>query len=139
MNDSEWQIERVVIVARRLNERALIAAQLQEETGCRVESAADLGEALSLLILRARLIIMDWSGQQVDPEPWSNFRAASRDVPVLILARRLDGAELAKLGIDPANVLFRPITVGDVVRCAREWLGRAAKNDRTDGREQAAH
>ncbi len=128
MNDSEWQIKRVVIVARDLNERALIAAQLQEETPCRVESAADLEDGLALLILRAALIIVDWSDQEIAPDLWSKFRAAARGAPILLLARQLNREELARLGIDPANVLFRPFTVGDVVRRAREWLEETPKH-----------
>lgn len=128
MNDSEWQIKRVVILVRDWNERALVAAQLQEEIPCRVESGTDLEEGLALLILRAALIIVDWSGQEISPELWSRFRAAARGAPILILARQLDREELARLLIDPAHILFRPFTVGDVVRRAREWLEETPKH-----------
>jgi hypothetical protein len=89
--------------------------------------------------LRAALIILDWSDQEIGAELWCKFRAAARGAPILFLARQLDREELARLGIHPANDLFRPFTVGDVVRRAREWLGETPKHDRTNGREQAPH
>jgi hypothetical protein len=139
MNDSEWQIPRVIILARDWNERALIAAQLQEEVLCRVESAGDLEDGLALLILRAALVILDWSDQEISADLWSKFLAAARGAPILILARQLDREELARLLIDPASILFRPFTVGDIVRRACEWLEETPNHGRTNGREQATH
>jgi DNA-binding response OmpR family regulator len=139
MDDSGWQIERVVIIAQNWNERALIAAQLQEESVCRVESAGDLEVGLAQLILRAALIILDWSDQNVTSELWSKFQAAARGAPILVLARRIDHEELEKLGVNSASVLFRPLTVGQVVQRAREALKEARSYDGTDVSEQAAH
>ncbi len=139
MDDSEWQIERVVIIAQDWNERALIAAQLQEESFCRVESAGNLEDGLAHLVLRAGLLILDWSNQKVTSELWSKFQVAARGAPVLVLARKFDREELEKLGVSPAGVLFRPLTVGQVVQRARESLKEARSFDGTDGSEQAAH
>ncbi len=122
MNDLERQHERIILIAQDRNERALVASQLQEELDCQVDGAASVEDAIALLIVRATLIVLDWSDQSISPEIWSGFRAAARGAPILVLARRLASQEFSKFGIDAAHILFRPFTVGDVVRHACELM-----------------
>ncbi len=138
MNALGRHIKRVLIIAQDRNERALIAAQLQQEAPCQVVSAANLEDGLEPLVLRTALVIVDWSNQDITPDRWSTFLGAAGRVPILILARAIDREALAKVGIEAASIVLRPFTVGDVVKRALEKLEEAKNHDGADGREQAA-
>jgi DNA-binding response OmpR family regulator len=118
-------MKRVVLLVADANERALIAAQLQEELSCAVASAADLDDALALLIVRATLVTIDLRG--LDVERWEKLRAVARGAPLLVLASRTDRATVARLGF--GQVMYRPFTVGDVVVRAREMLKEKSQDD----------
>lgn len=122
MNENDR--ERVVIVSGDLTERALIAAQLQQDVGCRVEGVENMRDALAALVLTSALVIVDLSKVAGEFE-LSKFRAAARGVPVLVLASRADGERIKEFESDPARVLFRPFTVGDVVERAGRILAEA--------------
>jgi DNA-binding response OmpR family regulator len=117
-------MKRVLIIGQNAVERALIAAQLQEETPCAVESAATIRDALARLVIRPALVILDWSALAEDAQ--TGFRAAARGAPMLLLASRDDGESLERAGVDLRCVIFRPFTVGDVVVRARELLEGAS-------------
>lgn len=123
MNDGELDLRaRIVIVGADLTERALIAAELQEEEQCRIESTESIQDALAFLILRASLVVMDWSGLDFPSRDWPRLQAGARGAPILVLAGSVDRAQIEQLGIPPTRVLFRPLTVGQVVARARELL-----------------
>jgi DNA-binding response OmpR family regulator len=109
-------MKRIILVATDANERALIAAQLQEELPCTVASAADAEEARALLTLRADLVIVDWRG--LDAPDVERLRAAARGARLLVLASRVDHARMAPRD----RVLYRPFTIGQVVARARKIL-----------------
>ena len=117
-------MKRVVLVATDANERALIAAQLQEELACAVASAANADGALTLLVVRAALVIVDLRG--LDGERWEKLRAAARGSPLLVLASRAGSAVVALR--EDARVMYRPFTIGDVVARAREMLEEKSQN-----------
>ncbi len=122
-------LERVLVISRDWHVRALIAAQLQGDLGCRVDSADDLRAALERLIMRASVVVIDWRDLETSPDLWSRFRVALRDAPMLVLASHLDKEQLYRLKIDSARILFRPFTVAEVAARAHEFL----METRTDG------
>lgn len=112
----------MVILDANDTERALIAAELQEEMPCEIASALTLAGALKQLILRAALVILDWSNLRLQAPGWLKLQRAARGAPILILASRGDVAELENLGVKLSNVMIRPFTVGEVVARARKLL-----------------
>ncbi len=115
-------MKRVIIASQNLNERALIAAQLQAETACYIDACATLREVLGLLVLRAALVIIDWANLEMTESEWSKIRTSLRGARLLILASHVNPSPMSELGIDFKSVLFRPFTVGEVVQRARKLL-----------------
>lgn len=130
---------RVILVSGNLTERALIAAQLQAEVPCKVEGAATIRDALALLVTRAALVILDWSGLQPSVAEWSRLVAGARGAPVLVIAGNADREQIDELAVKPTRVLCRPLTVGDVVSQALQLLSPGGKNGRSDGGHQSSH
>lgn len=123
MNDGNPDLRsRVVVLVADRSERALIGAQLEESLQVRVDGAESIRDALAHLLLRAALVIVDSTGQEIGGEEWSRLRASVRGAPILVLARNIDKLQLEQYGIQPTQVLFRPFTVGEVVARAREFI-----------------
>ncbi len=113
---------RVLVISRDWNVRALIAAQLQHEFGCPVDSADSLRGALERLILRAAVVVIDWRDLETPPALWSIFRAALRDARLLVLASPLEADRLQQLKIDSTSILFRPFTIAEIAARTHEFL-----------------
>lgn len=119
---------RVVVVAENAKERALITAQVQEELSCEAASAPDFDDAIARMLVRAALIIVDLDNLTIGAEQWTRLSAAARGAPTLVIARRAAGALIDRLAIDRADVMFRPVAIGDVVARARELLREEMKH-----------
>lgn len=121
-------MKRVIIASQNLNERALVAAQLQSEIGCHVDTCATLQQVLGLLVLRAALVIIDWSNLEIAASEWSKIQMNLRGARLIVLASHVDEKQMIESGIDFKLVMFRPFTVGEVVKQARELLEGAVSN-----------
>ncbi len=127
---------RIVIIVGSRIERALIASQLQEEVQCEVASAATFEEGLAQLVIRASLIILDWSNLDTGAGQWEKTRRAARGAPILVLAGSAELRQIQSLSIKASQLLVRPFTVGEVVNRARDLMRGEGANGRADGRDE---
>ncbi len=125
---------RVLVISKDWNVRAAIAAQLQHEIGCQVESAHDLAGALERLIIRAAAVVIDWRDLETSPALWARFRAALRDAPMLVLASHWEAEHLRQLEIESTRILFLPFSIGEIAERTLEFLRETGGYGRTDRR-----
>ncbi len=121
-------MKRMIMASQNLNERALIAAQLQSETTCHIDTCATLREVLGLLVLRAALVIIDWANVEMTESEWSKIQTNLRGARLLVLASHIDEKQMIELGVDFKSVMFRPFTIGEMVQRACELLEGGVSN-----------
>lgn len=117
----------VLIISRDWQSRALLRAQLIEE-GCNVRafrSARDAAAALGRGVFHPRLAIADLSAG-TDPAEVEQVAGLARRLPVWVIASRsAPGDWLQSLqGRDFEVVLFRPVDLGELVKCIKERVNR---------------
>jgi hypothetical protein len=129
--------KRIILIVNKTSERAAIAAQLQAEIQSSVEGAVALTGAFPLLVSRPELVIVDWSDLEITRDSWTRFQAVLRGAPALVLALQLDRQRLEQWGVRPGSWLLRPLTIGDIIKRAKELLEETSEHGRTDGGRQA--
>ncbi len=111
----------VAVISRDWQFRALVRAQLLEEgfeaTG--LESVSDAIQLLTWNRIRADILLIDPHGQDLDAASVSELRRLTGDAPVVAVLRRTIPAEDVVQMLRPAQVLYRPLTVGQVVDAVR--------------------
>jgi len=114
---------RLVLVSRDWQTRALLRAQLLEES-CLVRAFETLQDAAAELKagdLQPRMLIADLSGDQWRSE-LEQLSGLTGRLPVWVLASHSHVDEVTLKGRGFETVLFRPFQMGDLVRRVKQRL-----------------
>ena len=122
----------VLLVAADWQSRTLVLAELQE-AGYSVTAAPTLRHAYRALLGRRvhpKLIVLDVSGDEdATPPAVENLLALAPGSPMILLVGALDLAAWHVLQDRVAELLRRPLRVGDVVETVRCHLTRVQNRD----------
>src|SRR3990172_7585482 len=119
----------ITLIAMEWLPRALLGAQLEEE-GHVARGFADLNEVLAPLeigLLAPRLIILDTSGQGLDPPTLARLRRAAGAAPLLIVSGPFDAVGLDFTALGFHHVLRRPVCIRQIVDRAEELLAQSGE------------
>ncbi len=126
----------ILLVAADWQSRALLLAELQE-AGYAVRALPGLRQALRALIgrrLRPRLILLDVHGDSDAAPPYAAQLAdLAGGVPLVLLIGAFDAAAWGPFADRDAEILRRPVSVGQVAAAVRRRLGRP-QPDETAGK-----
>jgi DNA-binding response OmpR family regulator len=127
----------IILLAATWPERALIRAQLAQDTGLPVVGTDSCESAIEWLATTPfALAVVDTQGLVPDPRLVDALRA--RGTPVLLLTGSFNQAEwnLATAELDVKEMLVRPMLIADLTRAAARLLLslRAIKNPPRQGR-----
>lgn len=116
---------QVVLIGRDWKTRALLRAQLLEEgvEAAAYETPADAVQAFSN---HPTLILADISGSDEPSSELDQLARWARFIPAWILASRslIGGSALEGRGFE--RIIFRPVTIGDLVAAVKMRLNTAA-------------
>ena len=122
----------VLLVAADWQSRALLLAQLQE-SGYSVTTAPALRHAYRALIgqrVHPRLILLDTTGDEDATLPYvEQLGELAPGIPTVLLIEAHRLQEWQPLQDRVAQILHRPVSVGDVVEAVRSHLTRTRECD----------
>ncbi len=113
-----------MVVMSKWQERALVSAQLQEE-GYRIKSFPDIEVAAAYLCHAPVLpdaVVLDYRGLKISVEKLKAFRLLLGDVPLVLCTAPYSRDQVAEEVLNPARILVRPFTVGEVVEAIKGLL-----------------
>ena len=115
-------MKKILLIGGTDLHRALLKAALDEE-GFRASAATTRKYTNRWLAHRIKpfdMIIYDTEQAENEPAFFREMREAAPSTFVVVVTSVFDPIDYASLGIH--RTLRRPVTVGDVVATAREWL-----------------
>ena len=113
----------ILLLSANWPQRALLRAQLCEDTGREVVGAQSAEDALRwLATTRFDLLVLDTQGLPPDERLLGSIRA--HRLPLVVVTGPSDRARWspALAGLDVRAVRLRPVFIGDVTRAARAAL-----------------
>jgi DNA-binding response OmpR family regulator len=116
----------ILLLSANWPQRALLRAQLREDTGQEVVAVDTAEEALRWLAdARFALLVLDTQGLLPDERLLSALGA--RDTPLLVVTGPFDQPYWSDRwsSLDVRALLVRPVFIGEVSRAARALLGAA--------------
>jgi hypothetical protein len=115
----------ILAISGEWRTRALLAAQVGEETGRDVVSAPGVDGALMLVEVAGidpAVVIVD-AGRRTSPKDVERLMATLPDVPLVLCVSALRRAAFDPLRSCCAAYLVRPVSIGRIARAARQVLG----------------
>ncbi len=114
----------ILVISADRQTRALLAAQIGEETNCDVVSAPGVNEALGLVKIvgvSPALLVAD-AGPEMTAQDVERLMEGAPGVPLVLCVSALRRSEFDPLRERCAAYLTRPVSVGEVARAATQAL-----------------
>lgn len=116
----------ILVISANWQTRALLAAQIGEETGCDVVSAPGVNEALGLVKIAGvspALLVAD-AGPEMAVKEVERLQEGVPGVPLVLCVSALRRSEFESLCERCAACLTRPVSVGAIAQAAAQVLSR---------------
>jgi hypothetical protein len=123
----------ILVISPDWQTRALVAAQVGEETGRDVMSAPSVGAALVLVRIAGinpAVVIVD-AAQKIPPQDVEQIETTLPGAPLVLCVSALRRATFDPLHTRCAAYLVRPVSIGKIVQATRHVLGCPTKPGRS--------